>query len=52
MTPQPKVRIMCETRTMKVSLLMFDRLLHKGKLTFNNISNCWQFTKAATFGVN
>lgn len=38
-----KVIVKTETKFMKLSLRMFDRLLHAGKIMFNNKENCWQF---------
>lgn len=37
------IAIKTESKYMKVSLLMFDRLLHSNKIFFNLVSEKWQF---------
>ena len=46
------IQIKTESKSMKVSLLMFDRLLHKNKIEFNNMLNCWVFTSLQLGGKN
>lgn len=37
------IKIKTETKVMKVCLMQFDRLLHKNKIYFCSVNNCWAF---------